>query len=102
MHFERTHQHALAEPAHAELLGKDSNMNNEHTDIPSDLVGTSTDTLVQPPKNPSDDNEDVPPLGEDDGRPHICVTLKQLPEAVAAARQALAARNNPPVLFEQG
>ena len=39
---------------------------------------------------------------EQDDRPQICVTLKQLPEAVAAAEIALAAYNDPPVLFNHG
>jgi hypothetical protein len=82
-------------------LGKDTDMNREHTSV---TLEPTTDAADLPTRN-SEDPVDHPGTSDTtaddpDTRPQICVALKQLPEAVAAAQAALAAYNDPPALFE--
>jgi putative DNA primase/helicase len=76
-------------------------MNGELTDVTLDPTTDAPDFPAGNSEDPTD-HPDTPDTTVDDPdtRPQICVALKQLPEAVAAAQQALAAYNDPPFLFE--
>jgi hypothetical protein len=76
-------------------------MSNGHTDVTTDPI-INTTHCAAPASDDFVDDHGVPDVAGDepDMRPQICVAQKQLPEAVAAARQALVAYNDPPFLFE--
>jgi hypothetical protein len=88
-------------------------MNTQQDETVSDIPDPVTATLTSPPSPPSPPDSppappDNPPAGggpfpeEEEGRPKITVILKRLPEAVAAAQQALQTQNDPPFLFDHG